>query len=136
MSVKLLTENHFEFLSLKKEIAQARLSIHLLKWHIVGNHMSWHVLILYLIDDSIVWFLIWTFQQYMVQWNGSEILTTRWVWLIPAWSVSLTISCVCSCQGITFFTGILNYHTIIRDTYVTTRGCIRRLTHCKMPEIK
>ena len=39
MSVKLLTEHHLEFLSLK-ETAQARLSLHLSKCHIVGNHMS------------------------------------------------------------------------------------------------
>ena len=39
MSVKLLTEYHLEFLSLK-EAAQARLSLHLSKCHIVGNHMS------------------------------------------------------------------------------------------------
>ena len=35
---KLLTE-HLEFLSLK-EAAEARLSLHLSKWHIIGNHMS------------------------------------------------------------------------------------------------
>ena len=40
MTVKLLTEHHLEFLSLK-EAAQARLSLHLSKCHIVGNHMSW-----------------------------------------------------------------------------------------------
>ena len=39
MSVKLLTEHHMEFISLK-EAAQARLSLHLSKWHIVGNHIS------------------------------------------------------------------------------------------------
>ena len=39
MSVKLLTEYHLEFLSLK-EAAQAHLSLHLSKCHIVGNHMS------------------------------------------------------------------------------------------------
>ena len=39
MSVKLLIEHHFEFLSLK-EPAQARLSLQLSKYHIVGNHMS------------------------------------------------------------------------------------------------
>ena len=38
MSVKLLTKHHLEFLSLKGA-AQARLSIHLSKCHIVGNHM-------------------------------------------------------------------------------------------------
>ena len=40
MTVKLLTEHHLEFLSLK-EAAQARLSPHLSKCHIVGNHTSW-----------------------------------------------------------------------------------------------
>ena len=35
MSVKLLTEHNLEFLSLKG----ARLSLHLSKCHIVGNHM-------------------------------------------------------------------------------------------------
>ena len=39
MSVKLLTEHHLKFLSLK-EAAQAHLSLHLSKCHIVGNHMS------------------------------------------------------------------------------------------------
>ena len=39
MIVKLLAEHHFEFLSLK-EAAQARLSLHMPKCHIVGNHMS------------------------------------------------------------------------------------------------
>ena len=40
MIVKLLTEHHLEFLSLK-EAAEARMSLHLSKHHIVGNHMSW-----------------------------------------------------------------------------------------------
>ena len=40
MSVKLLTEHNLEFLSLKGA-AQARLSLHLSKCHVVGNHMRW-----------------------------------------------------------------------------------------------
>ena len=40
MTVKLLTKLHLEFLNLM-EAAQARLSLHLSKYHIVGNHMSW-----------------------------------------------------------------------------------------------
>ena len=40
MSVKLLTEHHLEFLSLK-EAAEARPSLHMSKYHIVGNHMWW-----------------------------------------------------------------------------------------------
>ena len=40
MTAKLLTEHHLKFLSLK-EAAQALLSLHLSKCHIVGNHMSW-----------------------------------------------------------------------------------------------
>ena len=40
MIVKLLTEHHLEFLSLK-EAAQAHLSLHLSKCQIVGNLMSW-----------------------------------------------------------------------------------------------
>ena len=39
MTAKLLTEHHLEFLSLK-EAAKARLSLHLSKYHIFGNHMS------------------------------------------------------------------------------------------------
>ena len=39
MIVKLLTEQHLEFLSYE-EAAQARLSLHISKYHIVGNHMS------------------------------------------------------------------------------------------------
>ena len=40
MTAKLLTEHNLEFLSLK-EAAQARLSLHLSKYHIVGNRVSW-----------------------------------------------------------------------------------------------
>ena len=39
LTVELLTEHHLEFLSLK-EAGQARLSLHLSQYHIVGNHMS------------------------------------------------------------------------------------------------
>ena len=39
MIVKLLTEHHLEFLSLKGG-AQARPSLHLSKCHIVGNHKT------------------------------------------------------------------------------------------------
>ena len=39
MTVKLLTEHHLEFLCLKGG-CRARLSIHLSKCHINGNHMS------------------------------------------------------------------------------------------------
>ena len=38
MSNKLLTEHHLEFLSLKGA-AEALLSLHLSKYHIVGNHI-------------------------------------------------------------------------------------------------
>ena len=38
MNVKLLTQRHLDFLSLKKA-AQALLSLHLSKCHINGNHM-------------------------------------------------------------------------------------------------
>ena len=40
MIVKLLIEHHWEFLNLK-EAAQVRLSLHLTKYHIVGNLMLW-----------------------------------------------------------------------------------------------
>ena len=40
MTVKLLTEQHLEFLSLK-EAVQACLSLYLSKYHIVGNHVPW-----------------------------------------------------------------------------------------------
>ena len=40
MIVKLLTEHHLEFLSLK-EAAEAGLSLHTSKCHIVGNPMHW-----------------------------------------------------------------------------------------------
>ena len=43
MNVKLLTEHHLEFLSLK-EAAQARLSLRLSKCHIVRNLMTWLIL--------------------------------------------------------------------------------------------
>ena len=44
--VKLLTENHFKFLS-KKEAAEARPSLHMSKCHIVGNLMS-HLISIFL----------------------------------------------------------------------------------------
>ena len=44
MSVKPLAEHYLEFLS-SKEAAQARLSLHLLKSHIVGNHMPWLIFV-------------------------------------------------------------------------------------------
>ena len=40
MTSKLLNEQHLEFLTFKKEAAQARLSLSMSKCHIVGNHMS------------------------------------------------------------------------------------------------
>ena len=40
MIVKLLTEHHLDFLSLKKA-AQTRTSLHMSKYHIVGNRMHW-----------------------------------------------------------------------------------------------
>ena len=39
MQVNLHTDHHLEFLSLK-DTAQARLSLHLSKFHIVGKHVS------------------------------------------------------------------------------------------------
>ena len=39
MPLRPLTEHHLEFLHLK-EAVQARLSLHLSKYHIVGSHMS------------------------------------------------------------------------------------------------
>ena len=39
MIVKLLTEHHLKFLSLKGA-AEPCLSLHLSKYHIVGNHMT------------------------------------------------------------------------------------------------
>ena len=39
MSGKLLPEQRLDFLS-QKEVAQARLSLHVSKYHFVGNHMS------------------------------------------------------------------------------------------------
>ena len=46
MSVKLQTEHNLEFPSLK-EVAQAHLSLHLSKCHIVGNYMSRLILIIF-----------------------------------------------------------------------------------------
>ena len=46
MSIKLLTQHHLEFLSLKGGCT-ARLSLHLSKCHIVGNHMSWLIYCLF-----------------------------------------------------------------------------------------
>ena len=47
MSVKLLTKQHLEFVSLKRA-AQAGLSVHLSKCHIVGKHMSRLICVFYL----------------------------------------------------------------------------------------
>ena len=46
MIVKLLTEHHFEFLSLK-EPAEARPSLHLSKCQIVGNLIHWLICIIF-----------------------------------------------------------------------------------------
>ena len=40
MTVMLLTEHHLEFLSLKEAVQALLTSLHLSKYHIVGNHMS------------------------------------------------------------------------------------------------
>ena len=40
MIVKVLTEHHLKFLSLKAD-AEARPRLHLSKCHIVGNHIHW-----------------------------------------------------------------------------------------------
>ena len=48
MIVKLLTEHHLEFLSLK-EAAEAHPSLHMSKCHIVGNLMPWLILFRYLL---------------------------------------------------------------------------------------
>ena len=42
MTDQLLTEYHLEFLSLTRGYTQARMSLHLSKYNIVGNHMSRH----------------------------------------------------------------------------------------------
>ena len=44
MIVKLLTEHHLEFLSLK-EASEACPSLHMSKYHIVGNHVHWLILL-------------------------------------------------------------------------------------------
>ena len=46
MIVKLLTEHHFDFINLK-EAAEAHLSLHMSKCHIVGNFMQWLICKLY-----------------------------------------------------------------------------------------
>ena len=51
MIVKLLTEHQLEFLSLK-EAAEARLSLHMSKCHIVGNLMHWLIIILTITTKS------------------------------------------------------------------------------------
>ena len=50
--IKLLTEHHLEFLSLRQGTAQAPLSLHLSKCHIVGNLMLWLIFVCKL-DGSI-----------------------------------------------------------------------------------
>ena len=59
MSLKLLTEHHLEFLSLK-EAAQACPSLHLSKCHIVGNHMSRLIYLILVCGNVKLWLLIWT----------------------------------------------------------------------------
>ena len=51
MIVRLLTEHHLEFLSIK-EAAEARLSLHMSKCHIVGNLMHWLIIIQFSRDLS------------------------------------------------------------------------------------
>ena len=46
MNVRLLTEHHLEFLSLK-EAAEARTSLLMSKCHFVGNLMHWLILFSY-----------------------------------------------------------------------------------------
>ena len=54
MTLKLLTEHHLDFLSLKGGGgAQARLSMHLPKCHLVGNRMSWLKSLTVLLNYSI-----------------------------------------------------------------------------------
>ena len=53
MSVKLLTEHHFEFLSLKGA-AQIRKSLHMSKCHIVGNLMSWVIFFFCFVQFQVV----------------------------------------------------------------------------------
>ena len=48
MSVKLLTEHHLEFLSLKGGCTGLSEST-LVKYHIVGNHMSWLIFLMWLL---------------------------------------------------------------------------------------
>ena len=45
MKIKLLTKHHLEFLSLEGA-GQARLSLHLSKYHIVGNQVAAYMFIL------------------------------------------------------------------------------------------
>ena len=47
MNMKLLMEHHWEFLSLTGGCTKARLSLHLSKCHIVGNHMLWLISFLF-----------------------------------------------------------------------------------------
>ena len=53
MTVKLLTERHLEFLSLKYA-AQARLNLFMPKCHIVGNQMSRLQLVLQLTTEKAI----------------------------------------------------------------------------------
>ena len=53
ISVKLLTEHHLKFLAYKGGcVAQAPLSLHLSKCHIVGNHMSRLILFFLQMNDA------------------------------------------------------------------------------------
>ena len=51
MIVKLLTEHHLEFLRLKGG-CRGLLSLHMSKYHIIGNHMHWLINVI----------LVWTFR--------------------------------------------------------------------------
>ena len=63
MSVKLLNEHHFEL-----EATQARLSLHLSKCHIVGNHMS---------GLKLSWINPVTSMYFHVEWKA--------IWILISW---------------------------------------------------
>ena len=58
MTLRLLTEHHVVFL---QEAAQARLSLHLSKYHIVGNPVSWlnYVLLISICVSGVISLSIW-----------------------------------------------------------------------------
>ena len=80
MIVKLLTERHLEFLSLKGT-AERRLSLHMSKCHIVGNHMTRLIFERMSLSQQKIWMHVvaQTGNNIMLRLSNHEIVSTPFV---------------------------------------------------------